>query len=124
MDLTAFVPRDVADLIPGFLRNRQEEIGHLEEALASEDLATLVHLGERMYALGNPYGFRQITTFGRQLRDACAAQNLEPVGDLPGQYREYLSKVTIVQVDVPVIRSQWRDRADARVLTISNGKSA
>jgi hypothetical protein len=114
----------VADLIPGFLRNRQEEIGHLEEALASEDLAALVHLGERMYALGNPYGFRQITTFGRQLRDACAAQNLEPVGDLPDQYREYLSKVTIVQVDVPVIRSQWRDRADARVLTISNGKSA
>lgn len=114
MDLQAHVPKDISDLVPEFLRNRQAEVGYLEEALAAGDIEMLTHLAERMWALGNPYGFRQITTFGRALRKAIAARRMEEVGELISRYGAYLAEVKVVEVEAPVVRSIWRERAAER----------
>ena len=104
MDLTAHVPRDIVDLLSAFLPNRRADVGRLRAALAGRDWAQLQHLAERMYAVGNPYGFRQITTFGRLMREACAAQNEPELKHLIRAYAEYLDKVTVLEVDAPVAR--------------------
>lgn len=114
MDLTAHVPRDLWDLMPAFLRNRREEAECLRAAWATTDVEILTRLAERMYALGNPYGFRQITTFGRALREAIAMRRWAVIRQLALQYEDYLSEVTLVQVDAPVTRSVWRQRAAER----------
>ena len=114
MDLTANVPRDLWDLIPDFLLHRREEVEQLRAALSAGDREVLTHLAERMYALGNPYGFRQITTYGRQMRDALAGGKIGTVRRLIRQYAEYLDKVELVQVENPVMRSIWRERAEER----------
>ena len=116
MDFQAHVPKDIWDLVPEFLQNRRAEVGYLREALSAGDIEMLTHLAERMWALGNPYGFRQITTFGRELRKAIAARQMEEVGALISQYEAYLGEVKVVEVEAPVLRSIWRDRAaDRRV---------
>ena len=114
MDMQANVPKDIWDLVPGFVRNRQAEVGLLREALSAADIEMLTHLAERMWALGNPYGFRQITTFGRELREAVAARRMEVVGAVITWYAAYLEKVKVVQVEAPVPRSVWRERAAER----------
>lgn len=106
MDLTAYVPKDIVELLSAFLPNRRAEIKQLHRALANADWLQLQHLAERMYALGNPYGFRQITTFGRLLREACAAKDEPAVARLIQQYATYLSQVMIVKVDAPVTRHE------------------
>ena len=116
MDLQANVPRDIWDLVPDFVRNRHEEVERLREALAAGDMEMLTHLAERMYALGNPYGFRQITTFGRELREALAHERIGAVRRIISQYKAYLAEVSIDQVEVPVLRSVWRERAAERRL--------
>jgi len=107
MDLTAHVPQDLADLLPTFMDNRLQEVDDLKGALAKTDLERVRHLGERMYAVGNPYGFRQITTLGRQLRDACDAQNAEAMLDVIDLYEKYLANVHVTIVDAPVLRPEW-----------------
>jgi hypothetical protein len=104
VDLTAYVPQDITDLLSAFLPNRRAEVGLLRQALAKDDWLRLQHLAERMYALGNPYGFRQITTLGRFMREACAKKDRPAFEALIRDYDTYLSKVTIVEVDAPVPR--------------------
>ena len=104
MDAVAQVPRDIADLLPTFRVNRSHELADLKQALWDNDFATLQHLGERMYALGNPYGFRQITTFGREIREACAERDLARMRIVAEQYEQYLQSVKITIVKEPVDR--------------------
>src|SRR5437660_1729362 len=104
MDTVALVPQDLADLIPVFLENRREEAEQLRSGLRDTDFGRLQHLAERMFALGNPYGFRQITTFGRQIREACSVQDHVTIGGIIEQYRAYLAKVAISLVPAPVER--------------------
>jgi hypothetical protein len=104
MDLTALVPKDILDLLSAFLPNRRADVAKLRAALAGDDWPQLQHLAERLYALGNPYGFRQITTFGRLMREACAQRDETALEHLIHAYAEYLSKVVVVEVDAPVTR--------------------
>jgi hypothetical protein len=104
MDAVAKVPRDIADLLPTFRVNRSHELADLKQALWDNDFATLQYLGERMYALGDPYGFRQITTFGRQIREACAERDLARMRIVVEQYEQYLQSVKITIVKEPVDR--------------------
>lgn len=115
VDLTAYVPRDMVDLLAAFLPNRRAEIKQLLRALASVDWPQLRQLAEGMYALGNPYGFRQITTFGRFMREACARRDEATVARLITEYAVYLSEVTIVEVDAPVTRHKL-SAASRRIL--------
>jgi hypothetical protein len=107
MDYLAHVTKDIADLIPTFLENRKSEAGALLLAIRARDLARIVDLGERMYAVGNPYGFRQITTFGRLIREAMAAGDINAVRNVVRTYDDYLARVQVVFVDAPVPRPQW-----------------
>jgi hypothetical protein len=103
MSPKAHVTRDIADLLPQFLRNRQTDIDSLRASLATQDEARLLELGQRMYALGNPYGFPHITTLGRHVMDSSAKRDFDSVRSLVAQYRDYLDAVEIVYVDRPLM---------------------
>jgi hypothetical protein len=100
-ELIAYVHRDVIDLLSAFLPNRRAEVSQLRQALARNDWLRLRQIAERMYALGNPYGFRHITTIGRAMREACVVRNRVAMNVLTEDYDSYLSKVTIIEIDVP-----------------------
>jgi hypothetical protein len=70
-ELIAYVHRDIIDLLSAFLPNRRAEVIQLRQALTRSDWVRLRQIAERMYALGNPYGFRHITTIGRAMRASC-----------------------------------------------------
>ncbi len=100
-ELIAYVHRDVIDLLSAFLPNRRAEVIQLRQALTRSDWVRLRQIAERMYALGNPYGFRHITTIGRAMREACIVRDRVAIDGLTADYETYLSKVTIIEIDVP-----------------------
>jgi hypothetical protein len=110
VDLTALVHRDVSDLIPRFLENRRQELAELRDAIAACAFDEIDRLGCRMYGAGNPFGFRQITTFGKQLREAAARPDPAGARRIVSQYALYLDKVQITLVDAPPKRKQWVPR--------------
>lgn len=114
VDLRAFVSHDIADLIPPFLENRRRDIDALREAVRSRSSRRLEFLASRMYAAGNPYGFRQITTFGRLIREACASGRLEGVDKVIDEYERYLEVVEVEFVAAPPKRAQWKPRSAER----------
>jgi hypothetical protein len=115
VELIAYVPKNIVDLLSSFCPNRRKDINRLRAALIKEDWPELEHLAERLYAVGNPYGFRQITTYGRLMRNACAKKNRTALRRLITEYETYLSEVTIVQVDTLVTRHKL-SAASRRIL--------
>lgn len=99
MELIACVAKDIVDLVPAFTANRQAEVARLRAALLARDWARIQDIAERMYAVGNPYGFRQVTTLGRFMRQACFEQNVQALMDLINAYANYLSKVAVIEVE-------------------------
>lgn len=108
MNLVAKVAKDVADLVPDYLKNRRADVKHLRAAVAGGDFARLAAIAERLYASGMPFGFHQITTYGMLLRSA--ETDAAAIGEIVGQYAEYLERVEVVLVDAPRSTSIWRER--------------
>ena len=99
MELIACVSKDIVDLLPSFMANRQAEVARLRAALVARDWSRIREVAEQMHAVGNPYGFRQITTLGRFMRQACFEQNVQALMDLINAYGHYLSRVAVIEVD-------------------------
>jgi hypothetical protein len=107
MNPKARVTRDIVDLVAPYLHRRQQDIDALRVALQTEDPNRLRVLGQRMRAVGDPYGFTQITTLGRQIVEASDGAEFDLVRSLIEQYEQYLRSVEIVHVEVPT--PTWQD---------------
>jgi HPt (histidine-containing phosphotransfer) domain-containing protein len=89
------VEKDLEDLIPTFLRNRQKEHDALKVALAASDFEQLRQLGHRMKGVGNSYGFAHISTIGKLVEDGARSGDRAGLAAAITEYGEYLSKVQI-----------------------------
>src|SRR5689334_13135488 len=95
---TAEVPRSIADLLPKFLENRQNELHELRGLLATGDFKRIAELAHRMIGVGTPYGFPYITDTARAIRDTALEGNGESLEALINGLGDYLGKVRIVVV--------------------------
>lgn len=91
----AMVPKDLEDLIPGFMRNRQKELETLRSALEAADFEQLRQLGHRMKGVGNSYGFEHVSVLGKRIEDAARSSDRTVLQASIAEYADYLSKVTI-----------------------------
>lgn len=92
---TVTVAKDLEDLIPVFLANRRKELDALRSAASAADYEQLRQIGHRMKGVGNSYGFEYVSTLGKQIEDACKAQDAAAVQERIASYAEYLEKVQI-----------------------------
>jgi hypothetical protein len=94
-DPLVVVQEDTADLIPGYLRNRADELRKLRRALVAKDLVTIELLAGKMIGGGAMFGFNGITELGRAIRRALAENDLAQIGFVVARYREYLDRVKV-----------------------------
>ena len=64
------IDKDLEDLIPGYIKNRHNDIESMHTALESGDFENIRILGHSMKGSGGGYGFDEITTISphRQMR--------------------------------------------------------
>ena len=96
MTITVTVAKDLEDLIPTFMTNRNKEVETLRTALGAGDMEQLRQLGHRMKGVGNSYGFEQISVLGKQIEDGARAKDHAGLEARIGEYTDYLARVTIV----------------------------
>ncbi|HZQ71410.1 MAG TPA: Hpt domain-containing protein [Burkholderiales bacterium] len=89
------VDKDLEDLIPTFMRNREKEHEALKAALAAADFEQLRQLGHRMKGVGNSYGFTHISTIGKLIEDGARSGDRAGLAAQISEYGDYLSKVQI-----------------------------
>jgi len=94
-DCKVTVAKDLADLIPVFMKNRHKELDTLRVALAAADFEQLRQLGHRMKGVGNSYGFTHVSTLGKYIEDGARSGDRASLQATISEYGEYLSKVQI-----------------------------
>ena len=89
------LPKDLEELIPSFLANRQKEVGLLASALVASDFARLHKLGHRMKGVGAAYGFAPISAFGERVEHFVSTSDLGALAACVAQYQDFLSKLRV-----------------------------
>ena len=85
-----------ADLIPGFLQNRRQDVIALLDALDRGDFVTVESLGHGMKGAGGSWGFQAITDIGAALEQAAGSADTDASRRWVGELSRYLDRVEIV----------------------------
>ncbi|PKB56828.1 MAG: Hpt domain-containing protein [SAR202 cluster bacterium Casp-Chloro-G3] len=94
--ITVRVDPDIADLIPGYLKNLQEDMGSILGSLEQGDYETVRILSHSMKGSGGGYGFDAITDIGNSLELAAKEQDATVIRNMVNQLTNYLKQVEIV----------------------------
>ena len=85
-----------ADLIPGFLQHRRQDVAAILEALDRGDFRTVERLGHDMRGAGGNYGFQPITDIGAALERSAGRADAGAVRKWAGELARYLDRVEVV----------------------------
>jgi HPt (histidine-containing phosphotransfer) domain-containing protein len=94
--LTVTVAKDLEDLIPVFMTNRNKEVETLRGALNAGDFDQLKQLGHRMKGVGRSYGFVAVSDIGKQIEDAAHKSDRGTIDACITEYVDYLARVRVV----------------------------
>jgi HPt (histidine-containing phosphotransfer) domain-containing protein len=89
------VAKDLEDLIPTFLSNRNKELEALRSALAAADFEQLRQIGHRMRGVGRSYGFERVSDIGKCIEDGARHGDKAALETQLADYGDYLSRVQI-----------------------------
>lgn len=89
------IDSDLAELIPGFMENRRQDIENLKSASENRDFETLRSIGHSLKGVGGGYGFMLITELGAAIESAAREQDLDTTNKCIMDLSEYLQKVDI-----------------------------
>ena len=90
------VDRDIEDLVPEFLRDKERDVHAIAAALTQRDYETIRVLGHGMKGSGGGYGFDVITEIGAALEQAAASGQDKDIRRWLDELEEYLGRVQVV----------------------------
>jgi HPt (histidine-containing phosphotransfer) domain-containing protein len=86
----------IADLIPGFLQGRRQDVIAILDALDRGDFAAVESLGHGMKGAGGSWGFQAITDIGEALERAAERADTDASRKWVAELSGYLDRVEIV----------------------------
>ena len=93
------IDADLADLIPGFLENRQRDVAKLKAQAANGDFADARTIGHGMKGSGGGYGFDRISELGARVETAALEADAGAIVDAVAELEDYLARIEIHFVD-------------------------
>ncbi|MDY0186878.1 MAG: Hpt domain-containing protein [Syntrophus sp. (in: bacteria)] len=94
--ITLRIDPDLADLIPGFLEGRRQDVTAIMKALEQNDDEAIRILGHNMKGCGSGYGFDGITDLGKSLEQAAKKGDTEEIKRKVSELSAYLDSLDIV----------------------------
>lgn len=89
------VDKDLQDLIPGFLKNRETDIEKLTKAFEEEDYETIRIIGHSMKGFGSGYGFHFVTEIGKVIEEAGLKKDLKKANESLERLKLYFANIEI-----------------------------
>jgi histidine phosphotransfer protein HptB len=83
---------ELAELVPGFLARKREDVAALMTAVEGLDFQALRAIGHRIKGEGTGFGFEVISDIGRALEDAGRAQDTGAAERLVRALADYLDR--------------------------------
>jgi signal transduction histidine kinase/DNA-binding response OmpR family regulator len=94
--IVAHVNKDLEELIPKYLKERQNDINRIHEAIKEQDYEAIRSLGHTLKGSGGGYGFDQITEIGIHLEDSASESNREDIEKYANELSHYIENVDII----------------------------
>lgn len=94
--IVVHVDKDLEDLIPEFLANRQNDVAAIRGAAATGDYETIRVLGHGMKGAGGGYGFDDISAIGAALEQAAKRQDGPAIAAESERLADYLARVEVI----------------------------
>ncbi|MGE0642200.1 MAG: Hpt domain-containing protein [Nitrospira sp.] len=94
--LTVEISRDLEDIVPIFLRNREQDIRTLHDALTRQDFETIQSLGHRLKGDGGGYGFDRISEIGTTMEQAAKQKDYSVTEQQILHLEEFLRRVHVI----------------------------
>lgn len=73
--IRVWIDEDIAELIPGYMERRREDLAAISEALQLGEFEKIMVIGHSMKGSGGGYGFPFISEIGRELEGQVALRN-------------------------------------------------
>lgn len=89
------IDQDLADLIPGYLETRRQELVTLQKALEKSEMETIRIIGHTLKGSGGGYGFERLTEIGAVLEIAAKESNLAELQTQLESMHNYLERVEV-----------------------------
>lgn len=86
---------DVADLVPGYLAARREDVHAIRAHTKAGDFETVGRIAHRLKGSGAAYGFKPITDLGRSLGEAAHTCDIGGVERVVDQLHRYLEGLEV-----------------------------
>jgi HPt (histidine-containing phosphotransfer) domain-containing protein len=93
--IVVWIDADLADIIPGYLDNRLQEVHLMREAVAAADYERIRITGHSMKGSGGGYGFDAITEYGSLLEHAAKQGDADGILKAIGNLEGYLERVEV-----------------------------
>ena len=90
------VDRELEDLIPEYLENREKDIPILRDALGRNDFDAITHLAHKVRGSGGGYGFTRLSELGREIEKASRAQDVSSTQKIIADLEHYLNHIEVV----------------------------
>jgi HPt (histidine-containing phosphotransfer) domain-containing protein len=90
------VDPEIADLIPGFLKNREKDIKTMESCLKDGNFEQIERTGHSMKGSGAGYGFDGISEIGSFIEIAGKGKDTEKIKKGIEDLKSYLNRIEIV----------------------------
>lgn len=90
LEMTVEVPKDLQDLIPGFMNRRKEECVLLESFLEEKDFQEIAKIAHRLKGHGTSYGFAAISELGCDLEATAKHKDTKKTPILIKQFKELI----------------------------------
>jgi len=89
------IDKDLEDLIPGYIENRQKDIKSILFSLEKEDYESIRILGHSMKGSGGGYGFDAITRIGKSIEEAAKNKNGSEIKKQVEELSYYIAGIEI-----------------------------
>ena len=90
------VDPDLADLIPGYIEKRRQDVGKAEKFLQASQFEELRSIGHKIKGSGGGYGFAGLSEIGAALENAAKAANAEQIKITLTKLKNYLDRLEII----------------------------
>lgn len=92
------VESELEELIPGFMKNRHNDVDKIRGMLADEDFEAIKLLGHTMKGNGAGYGFERISELGKLIEATACEKKVGEIEKLVCDLSDFLQNVEIEYV--------------------------
>jgi two-component system sensor histidine kinase/response regulator len=94
-NIEIIVDKDLEDLIPDYLSNREKELGTLTELFNKKEFPQIQAIGHKLRGSAGSYGFSALSDIGKELEEKSKVTDSTSINHALNQYRLYLKRIKV-----------------------------